>query len=432
VWLVWRLLTFSAAAILAVVTLAATSDGQPRLPTAEAAQVDSGPFATNVTDTSFVVSWITSTPSQGYVKYGTESGVYPNRVDDERGASYAGYTHFVRVTGLLGGNTKYFYSIVSGDSTLDSPSTYYVITGPTAAATDEVLVTGMVQKQDGSEAAGALVYVFPQKQSSQNTPSSMVWLAALTETDGFFSIDVGKARVATNTAKTVGGAFGVLAAGDRVRYRAVGGIGVRGELNQTDWQQRELTQATIGAGTIELEPFALPYGEQPTPTPSPSATATVLATATPTRTVSPTPATSPTIAAAPTAPAPPTRAPVVTTPTPPSDEIPSVATSEPALVSALTPTLPPSRTIATPTPRAAPKASPAALGPVRRPPSPTARPQASPTAEASPTPIPTAQPTAAAIPNAVTDLVTLAAVLLGAGLGLAAFGVASTVRRRAA
>ena len=417
---------FVALATLALLCAAA------RLPqTVAAADVVAGPYVTNVTDTSFVVSWVTRTPTNGYVRYGTESGQYPSRADDIRDASYVGYTHYVRIAGLLGANTKYYYSVVSGESTLDSPSVYYVTTGPTATAANELIFSGFVQKADGAEAPGALVYVYPQRQENSGIPSSMVWLATLAESDGYFAVNLGEARAATNAARTVGGAFGEVSDGDRVRFRVVGGIRVGGDLNQIEWQGREIAESHLDAGRIEVDVLSLPYAEQPTSSPTSSPSPTL--SPSPSRTATPTPTAPPTASpvvaqpartASPTPSVHPTEAPTMAqTPTPSPDDVEAAPESKPPIPSPAPPVPSPAGALAPSEPK--PRAS-----------SPTARPTSVPTSTA-----PLATPTrptldapeeVAPMPAALGALLAVGATLLASGLGLVTIGVVSNLRRRTA
>lgn len=403
---------------------------------AAAVVIVSPPVVSNVTDTSFSVSWVTNVPAGGYVRYGTAAGQLTAQQLDERGGDYAGYTHHVKVAGLLAG-TKYLYGVTSGDATADSTS-YYLTTGPsggTPSAPTPNTFSGQVRKPDGSPSVGAIVYVYLQHQPGTSTQANSSKLSTLTNSTGTFEVDVSQAR-GSGANQTYQGYFQYALSGDKVFYQVEGGMGYGGAVNRVAWQSVDTNTTSAGSSPASVD-ISLPYADPPTPTPTFAATPT--ATVTP---AGPTP--TPTPPATLTAAARPSPTPVATTaPTPAASPSPVRSpTPQPAAAPPATAAPGPS-----PRPTARPTAGllrpPPPVGPVR----PTGSPVAGYAQKATPTsPGPTSTPVAAPtpagpaaasvapehVPPWILALITLAGVLVAAGLGLVTVGVVSGLRRRSA
>ena len=403
---------------------------------AAAVVIVSPPVVSNVTDTSFTVSWVTNVPAGGYVRYGTAAGQLTAQQLDERGADYTGYTHHVKVTGLLAG-TKYYYGVTSGDATADSTG-YYLTTGPsggTPQAPTPNTFSGQVRKPDGSPAVGAIVYVYLQHQPGASTQANSSKLSTLTNSTGTFEIDVSQAR-GSGTNQTFLGYFQYALSGDRVFYQVEGGMGYGGAVNRVAWQSVDTNTTSAGSSPTSVD-ISLPYADPPTPTST--------FTATPTATVTPAGPT-PTPPATATTAARPSPTPVATA-EPTSPPLPAVS---PSPVRSPTPQPAPPATAA-PSPSPRPTGTPTVV--LLRPPPPVelARPTGSPAAgyarkavptSPGPTSTPVAVPTPARpasasvapehVPPGILALITLAGVLVASGLGLVTVGVVSGLRRRSA
>ena len=85
---------------------------------------------TNVTDTSFTVSWITTVAAPGFVEYGTEQNNIGSSLSDDRdqesGGILAYLTHIVTVKGLKP-ETNYYFKIGSGKKIFDMAGNPYQI-----------------------------------------------------------------------------------------------------------------------------------------------------------------------------------------------------------------------------------------------------------------------------------------------------------------
>ncbi len=92
----------------------------------------------NVTNSSFTISWVTNQPTTGYVRWGTNPNSRTNPQYDDRdpnNPNFISYTHFVTVSQGINAKTTYWYSIVSGDTTLPTAS-------PTATNDSFSILTG--------------------------------------------------------------------------------------------------------------------------------------------------------------------------------------------------------------------------------------------------------------------------------------------------
>lgn len=118
----------------------------------------------NIADSSFTVSWITSEAATGFVQYGQSGSELDLAVSDsrdqEKGDVGNYYTHYVIVGGLKGG-TKYSFKIGSGRSLYDDGGkSYETTTGQGLADTPTADVAyGLVTTEEGEPADGAIVYL---------------------------------------------------------------------------------------------------------------------------------------------------------------------------------------------------------------------------------------------------------------------------------
>lgn len=139
---------------------------------------------TNVTDKSFSVTWLTDSPTIGFVTYGPNTDLGIN-VDDDRKDNGKYTTHQITITGLDPA-TKYFYKVGSGAKLFDQNGSPFEAT--TASSTDVTkrdIVSGFVVKDKSEPVADALV-TFIIKDSLP--------LSTLTNQDGQYRIDLSQAR----------------------------------------------------------------------------------------------------------------------------------------------------------------------------------------------------------------------------------------------
>jgi hypothetical protein len=119
---------------------------------------------TNLTDTSFTVSWITDQETVGLIHYGETTHLDLSSADERDQASSKTNlfsTHYVTVKSLKP-KTTYYFKIISGSGTYDDDGQPYQITTGSPLnlpppASD--LAYGKIIKQDGQPAEGAIVYL---------------------------------------------------------------------------------------------------------------------------------------------------------------------------------------------------------------------------------------------------------------------------------
>jgi chitodextrinase len=113
---------------------------------------------TNVTDTSFTVSWVTDEPTVGYLRYGTTPDTQTIVTDDRdqlSGDTSDYRVHHVTVRGLTASSQYYFEVGSGGESDLydNDGVPYEVNTGKSLAApTESESIYGKVVTQAGSPA----------------------------------------------------------------------------------------------------------------------------------------------------------------------------------------------------------------------------------------------------------------------------------------
>lgn len=160
-----------------------------RRPTVSQVQV------TNVRDTTITLSWVTDSPAQGWVNYGT-SVALGSTAYDGRGVSTVSATHYV-VLRALQPNTTYYIDLVS-DGTVDNNggSHYRVTTGPTLGLSSPDPAYGQVFRQGlANPAEGALVYATVNDQNHSGSTGSSARLAGLVDQNGYWHVNLGNARL---------------------------------------------------------------------------------------------------------------------------------------------------------------------------------------------------------------------------------------------
>ena len=149
---------------------------------ADASQTPIKKRVTNVRDTRFTVTWVTTDSTVGQISYGTSTGELDQTADDDRGSDTEGFVHHVTITGLLP-NTSYYYEIVSGDITDNNDGAYYAITtGPDLIPVGSCQPGGRVflDSEYTEQALDTIVYVsfLDDEDQQDSSVSSMVVTAS--------------------------------------------------------------------------------------------------------------------------------------------------------------------------------------------------------------------------------------------------------------
>ncbi|MFH1280700.1 MAG: Ig-like domain-containing protein [Candidatus Beckwithbacteria bacterium] len=147
---------------------------------------------TNVSDTGFSVSWLTDSPANGLVKYGSESNSIKQSALDDRdqlsGESGSFELHHVTVKNLSP-STKYFFKLESEKKQFDSNGKPFEIITGAVLGTPPVAdpVYGTILLSSGAVAEGAVVYL--------NVPNAAP-ISALAKTNGNWALSLSTARTA--------------------------------------------------------------------------------------------------------------------------------------------------------------------------------------------------------------------------------------------
>lgn len=119
---------------------------------------------TNITDTSFSVSYITENKTSGSINYGIDSQLGQNALDerDQVKGGLNDYTvHSITVKNLSP-STKYFFTITSGGQVYTSKDELFEITtGPSISETPEAnySISGKIIDTDGNPPSEAVIYI---------------------------------------------------------------------------------------------------------------------------------------------------------------------------------------------------------------------------------------------------------------------------------
>jgi len=154
----------------------------------------------NISDTSFTISYITDAPAAGTISYGTDPST-PTIALDDRDQQSSGATehqvHFITVKNLLPA-TKYYFVIDSGSQKVNNNGNPFVITTaaslPAQSAGQQNLL-GTVALSDGSIPSEAVVYL---------TSDTTQQLATVINPDGSYQLPLANLRDSTlNAAATL-------------------------------------------------------------------------------------------------------------------------------------------------------------------------------------------------------------------------------------
>ncbi len=111
----------------------------------------------NITDKSFTVSWSTSIPTTGLVKWGTQKDKIENiaLVDNE-----TNYTHYIKIDGLSE-STQYFYEIYANSRKHTTDQGPYIVSTGKGISPKPVIeiASGKIITSSGLEVKNAIVYI---------------------------------------------------------------------------------------------------------------------------------------------------------------------------------------------------------------------------------------------------------------------------------
>ncbi len=285
----------------ATAALARSADASPSLLSIRGVSI------TNVTDTSFTVSWVTDSalPGSGSVDYGTSpTSLVFQAAETSPVAGARGDVHAVTVRSLSASTTYYFSVVDAGVSDPSSGYVYKVTTGPSIQGVPTVhWATGQVFQSDGKTlAVGVLVTVRVLDNANLNGPSPTTSApqSGFTNSQGYWTIALNPRTSDSSSAfnySTNGSDFLLVTAEG-------GGLGAvyPAQSDAIKLDNGGVIQAsaiTLGGGVNPAE-TPIPVGASVTATATPTVppASTVVATITPRATLSPAGTNSPTPRAA--------------------------------------------------------------------------------------------------------------------------------------
>jgi hypothetical protein len=145
---------------------------------------------TNITDTSFSVSYITNDSVTGSIAYGLNTNVNQTALDDKDQQSGNVINHKIHNITLtkLSPKTTYYFNITSGDKSYGNNNVpFQITTGPTLSQnpSDQNPITGKVILSDGSFPQEGILYV--------TTDNSQV-ISATVKSDGTYMLPLNSLR----------------------------------------------------------------------------------------------------------------------------------------------------------------------------------------------------------------------------------------------
>ena len=265
---------------------------------------------TNVTDSTFTVSFITSDVTTGFLKYGTAANSLRSQASDDRdqltGNVGTYNTHHITVRGLQPQTTYYFTLGTGSDSAFDNNGQpYSITTGQRVNNTLAQTVYGTVMTNANTPAEGSMVYVTIEGANELSTlvRSSGTWAIPLVQLRSATEQNV--PQVSSNTPMTVR-VQGKRADETAQLSTTVGQpqlpietitLGQATTAQQTPTAGTNETPAFSASDSAQTTPSATPSSSptptstprtSPTATPRPTATASASATVAPTSTPTPT------------------------------------------------------------------------------------------------------------------------------------------------
>jgi hypothetical protein len=149
---------------------------------------------TNITDTSFTVSYSTNTQVPGSLNYGKDQNLGQSALDDrdQQSGNLANYNIHNITVQRLSQQTQYFFTITSGqDSYSNNGQPFTVTTGPALAnPPSQAPITGNIILPDGTAPSEALVYV---------TMDGAQVISTLVKSDGSYILPLNSLRTGDNS-----------------------------------------------------------------------------------------------------------------------------------------------------------------------------------------------------------------------------------------
>lgn len=172
----------------------------------------------NLTDAAATISWLTDVVADGSIVFGADVNHVHRTAADVRGEGVRDDAHFVTLAGLTP-NTTYYFAVRSGPTQADNGGAFFRFkTGPTLTPPATDAAFGRVLQTGGGPAAGALVFLSLQDANGQGSSGRSAALSALTDANGYWSVNLGNARV-SNLVRY----FGYSAPGDRLQLEVRAG-----------------------------------------------------------------------------------------------------------------------------------------------------------------------------------------------------------------
>jgi hypothetical protein len=157
------------------------------------------PIPTNITSTSFTVTWITTESQQAEVHYGASPNNLNLSAYDERGNSISSKTHQITIVNLTP-DTTYYYEVVSGGSTYRNDiEPYSVKTGSTLQPQAPNNAYGQITSENGVPLSGALVTLKITDNDNKGSSGESRMLSTISDENGWWSIQLDNARVSNGT-----------------------------------------------------------------------------------------------------------------------------------------------------------------------------------------------------------------------------------------
>ncbi len=247
-----RLPTFIGIGILVIALMAGvyvtTIGGGPGVfaPRATAETTPQKIKVTNITDSSFTISFVTSDKTAGFVKYGEEENSTKSQASDDRdqlsGSVGEFNVHHITVRGLQA-NTTYYYLLGTGSrNTFDNNGQAFKVTttkrsgAPSAAKT----AYGNVLNESGGPAEGSVVYV---------TIEGVGEMSSLVKNSGSWAIPLSNARTSD------GSGYATLTDDQTMLINVQGpAVNSTSSLTTTIAQSQPVPTITLGQNNVSIVP----------------------------------------------------------------------------------------------------------------------------------------------------------------------------------
>lgn len=208
---------------------------------------------TNVTDTSFTVSFLTDETTAGFIRYGTEANSLRSQASDDRdqlSGTVGSYSlHHITVRGLQA-NTEYFFTLGTGsNANFDNNGAPFSIRTAQRGGTPPAAKTiyGTVLTAQGSAAEGSIVYV---------SLNGVGELSSLVKTSGSWAVPLSNARTPD------GSGFAVTQDTDPVEILVQGSLASQqSQLTTTVGEAQPVPSITLGQNTVSTTPTIDPLAD---------------------------------------------------------------------------------------------------------------------------------------------------------------------------